>query len=321
MMKKILFMIMCHKNAKQVLRLAKTLNLAEADIVIHADMNLNEDEMKCLCVQVATSDNIYITDDRIHGVLDTRSLVDIVFIMLNYMRDKGNEYKYYCLLSGQDYPVQPISYIESELDRSYPKPFIDCTPCDKSNWVYQKFITPPWIIQYNNFISMKFSRKNPICKGLRLTAMLMHKMTQVFKCNAYSSLSKKNVELYGGSAWWILPDVAINYIVDEYNNSAPLIKELLNTRTPEETFFQIMTMHSPIKEYVQVNPINQINQNCKTWAYFSDIDKPFKGHPYIFTVNELGKLVHSNFWFARKFDVDVDSEILDLLDKHIATHV
>lgn len=123
--------------------------------------------------------------------------------------------------------------------------------------------------------------------------------------------------LYGGSAWWILPDVAIKYIYKEYKDNSDVVKMLLETYTPEETFFQIMTMRSPVKNQVEINPKDMVAQNCKTWAYFSDEGKPFKGHPYVFTIDEFDKLKKSGYWFARKFDSEQDMEIINKIRQEL----
>lgn len=88
-----------------------------------------------------------------------------------------------------------------------------------------------------------------------------------------------------------MPDKIINYILEEKEISKKWFTKLLGTFTPEETFFQTLTMKSDLKDLVEINPIDMIGQNCKTWAYFFDEDKPFKGHPYIFTENEYDKLI------------------------------
>ena len=115
-----------------------------------------------------------------------------------------------------------------------------------------------------------------------------------------------------------MPDIVINYIIQEYNGNKEYIHFMLDeSQTPEETFFQILTMRSPVSNLVEVNPIEMVAQNCKTWAYFSDDGKPFKGHPYIFTTQEFDKLCASECWFARKFDETVDNEIFDLIDQKL----
>ena len=312
-MRKNLFMIMCHKNLDQVFMLMNSLYSAQSDIVIHIDSSVPNDEYFSFLDRVKNIKNIYITEERIHGVLDTRSLVDIVFVMLRCVKEKKLTYQYYCLLSGQDLPIKPISMINDLLNNSYPKPYIDCTPYDKNNWIYHKFKDTPLIRSYNDFISEHFSSKNPIRKGLRATAFLAAKIARLLKLNFYHSFCRKGISLYGGSAWWILPDIAIDDIYDKYVASDKIVSLLLKSYTPEETFFQIMTKMSPVKDLVEINPKEQVLQNCKTWAYFFDEDKPFMGHPYIFSTNDFDKLKESNFWFARKFDITTEPKIIQLV--------
>lgn len=316
-MNKNLFMIMCHKNLSQVLLLAKTILSSDSDVVVHIDSAVADDEY--ISFLEATNDipNLYVTSKRIHGVLDTRTLVDIVFIMIEYVKSKKIKYKNYCLLSGQDFPIKPINEINKSLFNNYPTPYIDCTPYDRKNWIFHKFKYTPVLLRFNRFISKKFSRKNPVRKILRALVILGQKCIQFLKLTSYDKISKSGIKLYGGSAWWILPDSVIDFIYSEYVNSSTIVDLLLKTVTPEETFFQTMTMLSPYKCNVHINPVDQIEQSCKTWAYFSDVDKPFKGHPYIFTVNEFDKLRVSPCWFARKFDIQQDSKIIEMIQKKL----
>ena len=311
-MNKNLFMIMCHKNLSQVLTLAKTLLSSESDVVVHVDSSVSDAEYRSFLNDVKDVENLYVTDKRIHGVLDTRSLVDIVFVMLEYVRTENLQYKNYCLMSGQDFPIKPINQINETLLRNHPVPYIDCTPYDKGNWIFHKFRYTPTLMRLNSFTS-KLGRKNPFRKILRALAMIGQKCAQLLIITSYDQIKKQGVGLYGGSAWWVLPDIAIDFIYNEYKNQSEIVKSLLQTLTPEETFFQTMAMLSPCKEMVHINPVDQVEQSCKTWAYFSDEDKPFKGHPYIFTVNEFEKLRASSCWFARKFDVQHDSEIIEMI--------
>ncbi len=315
----IAYMIMCHKNAQQVLRLAKKLISSKSDVIIHADSTLSDDEYNVLSEASASMDGIYLTERRLHGVLDSRSLVDIAMEMVisiyKVQETENKHYKYFALLSGQDYPIKPLNHINSKLDSSYPKPFIDCTPYDSTNWIYHKFKGNNFVHNFKRKINELFPhRRNIIRKFLVLLYLILSKVVEILPINDYHKLMRLDIELYGGSAWWILPDIVINFIRYEYESQSDLMKLLLNSNTPEETFFQIMTMRSPVKNLVEINPKDMVLQNCKTWAYFSDDGKPFKGHPYIFTENEFDKLATSDCWFARKFDMNVDEKIFDMLD-------
>lgn len=264
---------------------------------------------------VAASDNIYLTQNRIHGVLDTRSLVDIVFEMVHTAQQRDS-YQYYCLLSGQDYPIKPMDFIIRQLDSNYPTPYLDCGDYGRDCWLYHKFSYNPvakklFDVKLKHFPSRK-SLGRIVLGGLGRVAI---KVGDLLKISDYHKFTRQNVTLYGGSAWWILPDTAIAFIDAQYREQTPLVTALLNTYTPEETFFQIMAMRSPIRDQIEIRTWDR-EQNCKTWAYFSDEGKPRTGHPYIFTAAEFEKLKRSDRWFARKFDRTVDSRIFDLLDEH-----
>lgn len=316
-----IFMIICHKNVSQVIRLAKRCISENSDVIVHADSWMPAEEYAVLENFAQSNPQFYLTDCRMHGELDKASLVHITMEMvgkiLRMQQQSGNHYRYFCLLSGQDYLIKPIQYICDELKANYPKPYIDCTPYDKSGWMYKKL---RWNV-FTNKIRLKIDtlfknrRRNPIRVALMVLLLLLSKCMHCVMPSLYHQI-QKNADVYGGSAWWILPDTAVQYIYKRYECPDKTVSLLLQAITPEELFFQTLAMQSPIKDEIEVNPKDAVAQNCKTWAYFYDDDKPPTNHPYTFTVNEFAKLKKSNRWIARQFDETVDSEILDMLDEY-----
>ena len=306
-------MIMCHKNIEQVLRLVRACSSPETVVILHIDKKY--DLEKAQLAEIAQMDRVYLTEQRLSGVLDTRSLVDIAMEMVKKAKEVEKlldiHFRYYLLLSGQDYLIKPISYINDALRQAYPEPLIDCTPHAVGNWIYHKFRYCPLVYAMSPATD---SASGPLRLFLKVIRRLVAVSARLLRLDDFHRFRRQGIDIYGGSAWWMLPDVAMDYILSEYDAAPGYVTALLGTNTPEETFFQIMTMRSPVKDLVHINPPDMVAQHCKTWAYFSDVDKPFKGHPYIFTVNEYDRLVSSDFWIARKFDSAVDSRILDMLD-------
>lgn len=315
------FLIICHKNPKQVIRFAKKCKTQNTDIFIHADTHMHNNQYKELQT-LSKKENFILTEKRIHGQLDHRSLVDIAMILIetaiNYGKKNNKHYYYFALLSGQDYLIKPMSYIENKLNILYPKPLIDCTPYSKNNWVSHKFSKNYNLLLFREWIENNFSNKKSFFyKTFRGIGFVWRKCLQITHKSDYYYCKKKKIKLYGGSAWWILPDKIIHYILYTYNNET-FVKKLLETYTPEETFFQIMTMRTKYSRLVDLNPVDSVEQSCKTYAYFSDKNKPFCGHPYIITTKNKEMISGlSNYWIARKFDITVDDKILDFIDKNL----
>lgn len=321
---KLAILVLAHKNINQLFRLINRLNHIDVDIFIHFDQkwNITEDYMNRL--KAINEGSIFFVNRRISVSLDTWSLVDATIELIKISKqiehDNGVHYIYTALLSGQDYPIKNIDYILSLLKKHYPKPFIDCTPWDRSNWVYGKFNRLPSEAIVNMFIN-SYMKSSIIRKIVKVPIFLLFNTIKIFYNNPYKNLQGLKCKLYGGSAWWLLPDIAINDMLCEYNNPhSEIIPILKNTFTPEETFFQILIMRSNVASLVELNTKDALTQNCLTYAHFTDEGKPFIGHPYILTVDDFKRIIKLPHCFARKFDEVVDSEVLDLIDQEILNY-
>lgn len=152
----IAYLVICHKNANQIIRLIERVKTNNADVFLHIDPRMKSDEFLYLSDHFDSVKGIYILPERLQGKLDDRSLVDITMSCINSARnverEEGKHYQYFLLLSGQDYPIKPVRWIEDQLDKTYPNPFIDCTQISKSNWVGKKFNRNTALIKYRNWI-------------------------------------------------------------------------------------------------------------------------------------------------------------------------
>lgn len=60
------------------------------------------------------------------------------------------------------------------------------------------------------------------------------------------------------------------------------------------------------------------DQKCMTYANFITPTKSFRGHPHIITIDDFDRLINKKQLFARKFDMNIDSVILDKIDEYIS---
>lgn len=314
-------LIMAHKNVQQISRLVKSVATPDMDVFIHLDLKMPVTDTDLKLIK-GNNLNVYFTEHRISGELDKWSLPQIVLNLINKAYDiekeENIEYKYFILLSGQDYPIRNINEIYNFLCESYPKPFIDCNPYAENTWLSSKFLEYKYLHKIEKL--HETYKSGFIRKCLVLPIVVGDKISKMLKTSPYKRLTKLGCKLYGGSTWWILPRPAIEYIFKQVNLNTKIVKELKKTWTPDETFFQIMTMASPLCDMVDINPINSGKQNCLTYANFTTPKKGFTGHPHALLKEDYERLMENSktYLFARKFDSDVDSGILDLIDKKIS---
>lgn len=308
--KKIACLLLVHKNISQVLRLCTCLQHDSIEVFVHLDkkMKVRKDEWETLRT---LPNKIHIMPKRVSCFLDEWSLIKATMNLVMYARDiLGGNVGYYVLMSGQDYLIKPISNLVNHLRINYPKPFIDCTPRSDINWVAEKFAHTKIRIYARKL------RRITQLRGFLLLSLYIEKLTSK-NLILYNKLQRFNIPFYGGSAWWALPDKAIDEIINFYLNKKEFIDVYKWSDTPEETFFQTIIMQTSIADSVEVNNPDERAQNCLTYANFETSTKEFVGHPHVIGIEDYEWLVKKEQYIARKFDIDVDSDIFDKLDQYI----
>ena len=318
--RKIAALIIAHNDEVHLCRLANALHFSPSiDIYIHVDKKWNVDieelrEKLWFC---------RILERRISGQLDNWSLVEIALSLINTAL-ANDRYMYYMLLSGSDYLMMDALSICSFLERQYPSNYIDVTPHSKNNWINRKF-SKWYFYRLDSFIlDLEIPHS---CKYLFRKIRRTFEEVYSFIYSPYKGLKKMNVQLYGGSTWWILSDYAIECILDYAQHNSQMINYIKHSTTPDETFFQTMYMNANVDKNPIINSPSERLQNCKTYAYFTDsyeikAKKPFMGHPYVFSMEErdlINSLIENKkHFFARKFSTGISADILDYIDQALS---
>ena len=312
-------LIMAHKNKEQLIRLIRALTCEEFDFFVHPDSNwdLSNQDLKDI---ETCAENVHLATKRIHGELDRWSLPQITLnliddaLKLEQKFDTGG-YSYFLLLSGQDYPIRSKSYILHFLEEQYPNPVIDIESYSENTWIASKFNLNHWVREIDKI-------QDEYSPGIiRKVKVLPYAIGDYFeKCfcgTPRQRLSKLGLELYGGSAWWILSHKSIDAIFNRINRR--IIKAYKRAWTPEETFFQTMLMNSKekasAKELLHENTWGK--QNSMTYSNFITPQKGFVGHPHIITTDDFDQIMDRKEIFARKFDMYIDVQVMNQIDEVI----
>lgn len=313
------YLINGHKNMQHIARLAHRLHSEDSHIFIHVDKKVPNNIYNSLFSYTSDLKYCYISNFRIDGKLDDRSLVDIVMTLISdakkVEKTHSIHYSYFVNMSGQDYPIKTVKHIENELENNYPTLYMLCRDTSTAKWVANKFNRNKALIRYRNWTLQ--CNNTILRKLLQSIGVLLRQVVKLFGKTASQRIIKKGWKYYQGSAWWVLPDYIIDSIEKEYYSPSEFAKIMIDeSTTPEETYFQSMIMYLFCSNTQKSYNRKIIIKNLMTYVDFGDLtNRPVVCHPYIITIKDFDNLSNSECWFARKFDDTIDSRILDKIDE------
>ena len=281
---KVAYLIMAHTNAGQIVRLIEQLDCEDAIFAIHIDkkspLNVYDEVASAL---KAKKNVIFL--ERIRVSYPGWGLCSVVFSALTRLCVEELKWDYFINLSGQDYPIKPISYIYKRLELRRGTNFVDARPIDTLEPVLRGTVRRRY-----HWLAIEF-------------------WGQVFRLPIpLSPLNHLQVKYYG-SAWYMITRDFCNWVVDS-NAEAKIARRFRHTSSPDEFVMQDLIMASPYRDSVKCD-----NRRFYVWR---DRHNKRLQHPMILTMDIFEKLMHSEAFFARKFDPNVDDEIINAVSRCIS---
>lgn len=305
-------LIMMHKNPEQVIRLVRFFPDDRCVCFIHVDKKCKINPDKFQAALSTVNKRCIIIKERISGQLTNWSLAEISLALLKeacrYSAEKKIVFSYYRLLSGQDYPIRPFAEYEDFLKENYPKEFMGIDHYeDGVSHIQDKF--GRWRFNgVRNVLSQQI-KSNILYKMCIFPFYLVEILWTKIKGTPYDKMCREGYITAGGPSWWSITDRLANYIVEQTEGKNPIISIIKYTATPEESIIQTLYANAPWYQ--------------KGWTFNLTIgnygvrgEKP-TGHTYLWEKEDIPELIKSRCFFARKFDINIDSEVLDRLDEII----
>lgn len=299
-MKKHAILIMVHKNNYVLEKNLELLDSPFLDIYIHVDKKCHDFKFDYYKEKVKKANLIYV-NPRIDVRWGDFSQISCELLLMESAY-KERKYKYYHLISGEDLMVMPLSSIFANcenqvyLDSSFINP-----KTHEGRKIYQRISVKHVLIKYirsNNF-------------AIQYGARILNKAyAEIQSALGRDLIKKKNINLRYGSNWFSLPGDVVKYIL----NSKSLINDYFSKGwLVDELFIQtIIADNKEITERLYDN-----NKRKIKWLTGK------QAHPYVWRKSDFKEIIQSNKFFARKFDENVDRNIIDMifdylrnLDKH-----
>ncbi len=318
-MMKVLYFIVSHANPDQVVRLVSTLKQGSpsCSVVIHHDYSKSYLDPNAF----AAIANVKILSDYVEIEWGDFSLTRAILRSFDWAL-AHLEFDWLVLLSGQDYPIKPLTTIEAYLgDCGYdallrgflakqPNPWPDGEAVHR--YFYRYYKLPRFKYSYRIPSALKdwlgraregFNRKQRLMqirtgpRGIPLRigfSFFRSPFDDWFQC-------------YGGPTWFDASRRCIEYIRDFVAANGSYVAWDERTFLADESFMATILLNQPKfnvlldnKRYVQWNPAD-----------------PAAGSPRVIRSSDLDRVLKSEAHFARKFDLKLDSRVLDMIDERI----
>jgi len=276
---RIAHLILAHKNPKQLERMLNALEHPAFDFFIHIDQKTDEKEFEFLF----TRKNVF----RIHNRTDIYwggwGTIQAIINGFEEITPK-KQYEYINVISAQDFPIKPASYIYQYIYDRRGKEFMTCESIeDKWKEAAARF-------HDYSFINWKF-------RGKHRLEMIANKILPARKY-------PMDHKIVGRANWFTLTHNACIFLLGFLKEHPEISRYFKYTWGADEFIFSTPLYNSKFQDKIVDNLV-----------YVDWSEK--KARPKLLRVEDFNSLIASDKLFARKFDMDVDAEIIGMIEKHI----
>jgi hypothetical protein len=313
---KVWYFIQTHKNPEQIYRLVRTIKQSSQNARILIAHDFTKFPLDISPLQDLS---------EIHLIKVTKPVVRADFSLLrpflmaiDWLLQYEPDFDWLVYLSGQDYPVKPTAEIENFLAHTEYDGFIRHwqvlsadSPWGKGRGWKRYFCRFYRFPEWSRPLLKLAVDATQIRKKIKIGKIraLIPDLQPFFTYGAWVGVPVKTTPFhqdfvcYGGFLWNTLSGNCVKYFKEFTDSNPEIIHYYKGTASPEESLIQTILVNS--------QKFNLCNDDKR---YF-DIHNQPGGHPRTLGVQDYSTLTSGDFHFARKFDPEKDSEILDLLDR------
>jgi hypothetical protein len=293
------YLILAHHQPTHLARLIKAISCDWAYVFIHIDAKSDILQFKKL---ISEDENIIFLKEnqRVKVNWGGFSQVAAILNLLKAALSIGVAFDRYCLLSGADFPIKELSYIQTQFSSQREFIRIDRELGTSANPKQSKKVKRFYFRDYPQF------------GGNWLPGIVPRKL------NA-------KIKLYHGSQWWALTDEFIKYTFSFLKDNPDYINFYKYTNASDEIFFHSIIKHSSFSENIThdfekmaclSDFMNMNEYGCHYAIWGKDIRSP-----KVLDFSDISLLLNSKALFARKFDEKISKDLLSILEQKCTVEI
>ncbi len=208
-----------------------------------------------------------------------------------YLLDQASsddEFDYYHLITGSDYPIQTLDSFKRFFENCNNQNFIEYFPLPRKTWVNEGGLARLkyfWI--GNNIFDIR--------KKSKITFMLLKIQRKIGLNRTFRFFEGA---LYGGGTYWSLSKDAID-VIKPYIRNSRFIHAFMFSHCAEELFFQTILINNHVK-------CNNNSLRFMVWEGLAE-------SPKVLDETDYQQLISSNCVWARKLDSVISERLIGML--------
>lgn len=304
---KVCYFIQAHKNPRQIYRLVRTIKKLSPNAQVLIGYDFTNSSFDITPLQDVP--DIYLLKGEFPVRRGEFSALQPYLNAINWLFEHNFNFDWLAYISGQDYPVRPLSEVEEQLAKTKYDGFIQFynVLSEESQWTLQEgkkryfrqyYRCPSW----SKWLVGKASKVGKLTPLNFVFTYGMHIGVPAFKIPF-----NENFYCYGGNHRHFLSRKCTQFLKNYIESNPELMNYYHKVLLPEESFIQTVLVNS--------QKFNLFNGN-KIYEIYSDGEK---GHPRTLNLNDHISIKNGDFFFARKFNED--SDLLNTLDIYLLHNI
>jgi hypothetical protein len=297
---RVVHLIAAHRFSDQLLRLLRVIRAEtpHAVIAIHHDRFTSPTPHR----ELAAVGNIEVIEATAPLRWGDYSMVRLVLDSLSELERRGVQYDWLNLISGNDYPVQPLQAFEALLAASPYDAYFDAEAWDKT---WPEINEERYFFQWYRWPDMPI----PYCVrrifGRFRNVRLMYGRIGTLLGTRARTLPFDRATCVRSSMWWTISRRAVDSILAAQRNRPDFFSFYERTLIPDESCLQTWLLSDPSLQCRRDTNLRYI-----VWPI-----TPVPSSPKTLRLEDFDGIRSSQAFFARKFDFLVDEAIGTALDE------
>jgi hypothetical protein len=279
------YLILAHRNPHQVARLVARLSSPEDVVFVHVDRKVDLEPFRTAFQELPDPPQLVRPRARVKWA--TYGNVRATLLGIRAVLRCERAFSHIVLLTGQDYPIRATAEIQRFFAQAQGRSYI--------SWSDGK---SPAVSDEERRGNATWSWSGRMGRLLRWHIRVRGRHVELPKG---PRRIPRGLVPYQGLAYWSLTPEAAAYCLRVVRRRPGVRFFFTFAFGPDESIFQMLLLSSPLRDTLVNEDLRFLN-----WDGF---------HPEILRVADLDSMRASAKLFARKFDADVDSDVLDALDR------